>query len=428
MKLGRSGWMRTVVTICVGTAAMAAAPIARAAPANPYYVGGSMTFASYMKDRGYVYKENNVPTDPFLSLKNHGANIVRLEDKFGPYENSYTPAGVPADWPKWSRVSADAKHAKAVGLNTFLTFTFNSLGDPQPLANTVPAEWANLTVAQLEQQVYNYTYSKLNELGQAGALPKFVSIGNEVNGAFLAPAGSPTSYHVPSRDARLMNAGYDAVRAVSQLYNAPIKTVAHIAGPDNVGWWMQQYDGHLGDHVDVLALSYYPGWHSMNEWSSWKQLVDHLRTQYDKEMMVLETAASWRTTGAGAYDNHTNIYQNPLQSTYDSAAQKQWLTNLSLDVINAGGLGAITWGGDWTAANSIVVYPDQYGPGSSWENNAFWDRNGNVHAGIDWAAAVHTALPEPGSAVSVGVALAAVASRRSRAGRGIGRLLSDRPL
>jgi len=41
--------------------------------------GSTMSFAQYVRDLGLVYRENGVETDPYESMKRHGANIVRLQ-------------------------------------------------------------------------------------------------------------------------------------------------------------------------------------------------------------------------------------------------------------------------------------------------------------------------------------------------------------
>ncbi len=53
------------------------------------------------------------------------------------------------------------------------------------------------------------------------------------------------------------------------------------------------------------------------------------------------------------------------------------------DVRDAGGLGVIYWGGD-NVGSDVWISPDRWGPGTAWENKAFWDFKYNLHEGIEW--------------------------------------------
>ncbi len=56
-----------------------------------------------------------------------------------------------------------------------------------------------------------------------------------------------------------------------------------------------------------------------------------------------------------------------------------------MDVLRGGGLGVIYWGGDWVATyDQTYIYPNEWGPGSSWENKTFWDKDYNLHEGVEW--------------------------------------------
>ena len=83
-----------------------------------FYKGTTMSFANYLIDFGLVYRENGEITNPYTSVKNHGANIVRLQlDRQAFSEIN----GVKIDWQQWNRVLEDAKMAKAEGLDIMLT-------------------------------------------------------------------------------------------------------------------------------------------------------------------------------------------------------------------------------------------------------------------------------------------------------------------
>ena len=69
-----------------------------------FYKGTTMSFANYLIDFGLVYRENGEVTNPYKSVKAHGANIVRLQlDRVAFNEIN----GVTIDWQQWERVVED---------------------------------------------------------------------------------------------------------------------------------------------------------------------------------------------------------------------------------------------------------------------------------------------------------------------------------
>lgn len=384
--------IKLMVAVCV---VLGTACLETQANGDPdYYVGSSMNFVSYLEDRGITYKENGVATDPFASVAAHGGNIVRLEHAFGPYENQYTTGQPPVDWGEWGRVKADLANAASHGLHTYLTLNFRSLASQiEPGGfNTMPDVWDGLSDAQIQQNIYDFTYDALDELAQLNLLPKFVAIGGETQGAFVEPLNQPYVYK-PQRITNMMNAGFDAIRDIEALHNVSIHATAHIAsGPDFVDWWSDTANSTGLNDYDVIGMSYYEAWDTFNDFNSFAEMAQWVRGTLGKEVLIVETAQPW-TTSIG--DSRSNVYfhnPNPGQ-LLSPAVQRQYLADLAADAISGGALGVITWGTDWVASEGISAFADQFGNGSSWENNAYWDYNYNLHEGIQWMADIRAAFP-----------------------------------
>ena len=99
------------------------------------YVGGTMGFTDYLENRcGIVFKENGVPKDPYQSMADHGATIVRLRLDHPPYASSYSE-GTQVDHKSVANVKIGMQRAKDAGLKTLLTFGYTSwaLEDSQNL-------------------------------------------------------------------------------------------------------------------------------------------------------------------------------------------------------------------------------------------------------------------------------------------------------
>ena len=122
--------------------------------------GSTMSFAQYVRDLGLVYRENGVETDPYESMKRHGANIVRLQLN---YEGAWSYQGQNINWAAWNRVVADAKRAKANGLDVMLTLKpdVDNYAVSPTQHNLLPAAWKSLSEDQIGQKLYDWVYKTL---------------------------------------------------------------------------------------------------------------------------------------------------------------------------------------------------------------------------------------------------------------------------
>ena len=118
-----------------------------------FYKGTTMSFANYLIDFGLVYRENGEVTDPYKSVKAHGANIVRLQlDRVAFSEYN----GVTIDWQQWERVVEDAKCAKAEGLDIMLTLKpdYDKYTATNATHNNIPEDWKSLDENTLGGELY----------------------------------------------------------------------------------------------------------------------------------------------------------------------------------------------------------------------------------------------------------------------------------
>ena len=357
------------------------------------YVGGTMGFTDYLETRcGIVFKENGVPKDPFQSLADHGATIVRLRLDHPPYASSYSE-GTLVDHKSVANVKIGMQRAKDAGLKTLLTFGYTSwaLEDSQKLNPYVaPLAWQEIAMDldKITDSVYAYTYQVLDDYCSEGLIPEIVSIGNESVWHRLMPnvPESELPDYDPARSAALHNTGSQAVRDISAKYGVNIKVCFHMMGPNQTKWWLEEHTPYDLD-FDIIGISLYHAWNK-DEYAGFPSLgpyVDYIVNKYNVELLVMETAQMFRT---GGNDNHVDIlgtenippgYPNP--PTTDT--QKKYLTDITQEVINNGGSGVITWGSEWVGCD-CYIYADQWGKGSSWENKAYWDFDYNLHDGVNW--------------------------------------------
>ena len=366
-----------------------------------FYKGTTMSFANYLIDFGLVYREGGEVTNPYKSVKAHGANIVRLQlDRVAFNEIN----GVTIDWQQWERVVEDAKCAKAEGLDIILTLKpdYDKYSSTGAQHNNIPEDWKSMDEVTLGGSLYNWVYDTLVALHNEGIDPAIVAVGNEVNIGFLL-----NGQHDGARTARLLNYGHNAVRDYAKDCDVKVLSALHIANPSKIGY-VDTYKQNGCVNYDVIALSWYPGTnigHSMGSYRNFEALGKDMIAKYGKPIMILETAHSFTTgtvNGKWMGDWCDNSYNYPdwndvtNAQNYTPQKQREWLLALAKDVKAGGGIGVITWGTESLPdllegkaqghGLGLYTYPTAWGYGSTWENNSYWDftDGNNLHDGINW--------------------------------------------
>lgn len=365
--------------------------------------GSTMSFASYMQRVGLKYREGGVEKDPYLSMKEHGANTVRLQlnfEEFARYNNTTI------DWPTWARVVEDAKRAYANRMDILLTLKpdADDYTSSTVAHNRMPAAWKGLSEQQVGEKLYQWVYTSLENLHKEGIYPRVVAVGNEVNIGFLLEGNANDA----ARTGRLLAYGFKAVRDYGKKYNPNVKTLLHIANPAKVYTYAKSISDAGGSDFDLIGISWYPGTDigHTNPYQTIPKLVAYCLSEFNAPALILETAHSF-TLGNDADGNWmgdwcNNAYNYPdwndatNAENYTPAKQRAWLRTLAEEVKQGGGAGVITWGTESLPdllegkepghGLGLYTYPADWAYGSTWENNSYWDftANNNLHEGIDW--------------------------------------------
>lgn len=242
--------------------------------------GADISWVTQMESAGLkFYNSTGTQTECMALMKSLGMNTVRLRVWVNP-----SPS-----WNNAADVVAKAVRAKNLGLRIMIDFHYSdSWADPGK--QTKPAAWATQDFATLKTSVATHTTDVLTQLKNNGVTPEWVQVGNETNNGMLWPDGKASVSM--SNFAQLINAGYDAVKAVF----ATAKVIVHISnGYDNSLFrWM--FDGLTANSAkyDVIGMSLYP---SAANWASYNtQILTNMNdmvTRYGKEVMVVEVGMSW---------------------------------------------------------------------------------------------------------------------------------------
>jgi len=150
--------------------------------------------------------------------------------------------------------------------------------------------------------VESYTTDVVRACREAGAMPDWVQVGNEITRGMLWPMGQlavpgSTQYLPPEpydslvqwdRLTRLLKAGIRGVRAGA--LGAPVRIAIHIdrGGDTATTRWFFDHVTAAGVEYDIIAQSFYPEWRH----GTLEQLLANMRMcaeRYGKDFLVTET-------------------------------------------------------------------------------------------------------------------------------------------
>ncbi|MCD4690162.1 glycosyl hydrolase 53 family protein, partial [bacterium] len=340
-------------------------------------VGSDVSFTHRLLAAGAEYRSDGQPLDLFAALADHGQEIVRLRLWHTPAEPWH---GLPA-------TILMAQEAKAAGHDLMLDLHYSdSWADPGQ--QTKPGAWVGIPFAALGDSVYAYTNSVVLAFRDAGVLPEYIQIGNEVSPGMLWDDGrvgwQGSAWDTPAqwdKFAALLSAGIAGARDSLSVEEQPAIIIHRAEGGDNAGcqWF---YDNLLsrGVSFDIIGLSFYPWWHG-TIWDLRDNLAD-LAPRYGKELMVVETAYPWTLDWHDATNNFV-WEESQLHENYPATPDGQFEFLRDLVAIVEGvpgglGTGVVYWEPGYIAVDG--------GPGSPYENLTLFDFDGDALRGLGYAS------------------------------------------
>lgn len=258
-----------------------------------FYKGMDISSLVELEAQGIEIKDFDATViDAFDLMKKYGVNSVRLRLWNNP-ENVPESKG----YCNLEHTIALAKRSKAHKMSFLLDFHYSDYW-ADPGQQNKPKAWEKLSFEELEQAVFSFTRDTLMRLKSEGVLPDIVQIGNEIRSGLLFPEGELPDYeHMVA----LVNAGIRGARAVAD--GDTMKVMIHL---DQGGryfylmeWFNQSMQAGLLD-FDMIGLSYYPFWHGT--FHDLKETLTKLVEDYQKPIMIVETAHAWRRSQKGFID------------------------------------------------------------------------------------------------------------------------------
>jgi arabinogalactan endo-1,4-beta-galactosidase len=377
-------WLLILFTIifssCNNTDNNGNGPVARKFySASEFVMGADLSYVNQILDHGGVYKDSGDIEDPYKIFRKNGANVIRFRLFHTPTwtKEVYGASGTQM-YNDFADVKKGISKAKAEGMKVCLDFHYSDTW-ADPSKQKPPAAWDTLSrIFVLKDSVYNYTYKIMNTLGQNGLMPEYVQIGNEINPGFLLPKGNRWNGNEANM-ILLLTSGIKAVRdaAVSNVIKP--KIIIHIAQPENVDNWFNGLAGKGLVDFDIIGISYYYLWSTVNL-TDLSNYISQIKSKYNKEVTIMETAYPWTDGNADSYPNTFNISKLVTGYPATEAGQYNYLQALTQEIIDGGGKGIFYWEPDWITSNM----KDLWGTGSSWDNHTLFNFQGEVLKGMHY--------------------------------------------
>jgi len=344
---------------------------------NPdtFLMGADLSYANEILEHGGIYIDSGKVTDPYRIFSKYGTGAVR----FRLFNNPQWTAGLYGGgkmYHDFDDVKLGIQRTKDEGMRVLLDFHYSD-NWADPGKQFPPEAWEDLDPVTLGDSIYNYTFITLKKLDNEGLMPEYVQVGNEINPGFVLPHGN--RWDNITQFVSLINRAINAVRDVAAQSTVDTKVLIHIAQPENVkNWFTGLAEAGLAEY-DIIGFSYYYMWSSvlLNDVSDY---VQDFKETFGKDVMVLETAYPWTLENADSYPNIVDV--NKLVPNYPAteAGQYKYLKRLTQEIIDGGGKGIFYWEPAWISSNAKT----QWGTGSAFDCNTFFDFQGNVLQGMDY--------------------------------------------
>jgi len=324
-------------------------------------------------DRDGPHRERRHHDESALKiLREHGMNSIRMRVWANPADGYHDRA----------EVAEIARRCDTHGLGLFVDLHYSDTW-ADPGHQSKPAAWANNTVDELKQAIYESTYSVCKAATVHGRGPAMIQLGNEINSGMLWPDGH--TWGPPNWDnlAEFLKSGYAAVKACSPA----TKVVLHLAnGGDNGAfrWWFDNITQRAVP-FDVIAASYYGYWHG--SLGDLQKNLNDVSARYNKDVLVAETAYPFTLEDNDGWWNTIGL-ANQLVAGYPAtpagqAANFRDVMTIVRAVPNGHGLGVFYWDATWIAVEGNGWDPADPSSGNAWENQALFDFTGHALPAMD---------------------------------------------
>ena len=249
--------------------------------------GADVSWVTEHEALGYSYRTPGGDRKELMELLRDdcGVNAIRLRVWVNPKDG----------WNNIDDVMVKARRANALGMRLMIDFHFSDTwADPGQQA--IPEAWADMSLDEVLAAMSEHVGTLMGSLKRYNIEPEWVQIGNETRTGMMWPLGS-TAAASGDNFTRMVNAGYDAVKAVFP----DALVIVHLDCGDQFGLYDFLFGKIMreGARFDMIGMSLYP------DPSSWKKTVqtcvtniDKCQRTFGKPVMVCEIGLDYREAAA----------------------------------------------------------------------------------------------------------------------------------
>lgn len=321
---------------------------------SDFIMGADVSSLLSLEESGAVFYDfdGNV-SDALKTMGEAGINYIRVRVWNDPYDsdgNGYGGGNCDIN----TAVELGKRAAK-YGMGLLLDLHYSDFW-ADPSKQQVPKAWADYSIDEKAQAVYDYTVSCIEKLTSNGVKVGMIQIGNETTNGFCGETAVP-------KIMKLMASASKAIRDT----DSSIKIAVHYTNPEKGNY--KQYAANLkanGVDYDIFASSYYPYWHGTLD--NLAEQLSYVKENYGKSVMVVETSYAY-TLDDGDEHGNTIGEQLTYEKSYPFTVQGQAsaVADVIKTVSDIGGIGVFYWEAAW-----IPV------PGDTWEErSAKWEQFGS---------------------------------------------------
>ena len=230
-----------------------------------------------------TYKDiDGTQSDVLSLLKKYGMNSMRVRLFVNPTMQKAVIQDI-------DYVKKLGKRIKDAGLSFVLDFHYSDTW-ADPAAQSVPAEWGNLSVDEYTEKLYSYTKEVLEDFVNEGVVPDMIQTGNEISYGLMYSSSSGLFVDYLSdknwdKFAAMLKSAGKACREVCPSAKI-ILHIERVPQPLNCvkfANYMKQYDVDY----DIFGLSYYPMYHGNLAYL--ETALNKIEEATDKTIMIMET-------------------------------------------------------------------------------------------------------------------------------------------
>lgn len=356
---------------------------------------------SYKNEEGTTLDEQGF----FDLLAASGVNYVRIRVWNNPYDTEGNGYGGGNN--DVNQAVLMGKWATKAGMKVLIDFHYSDFW-ADPAKQKAPKAWSEFTLEEKVTAVNEFTSESLQKLLDAGVDVGMVQVGNETNHGICGEKSWEAM-------CQLFQAGSSAIRQVAKQDSRDIAVAFHFTNPEKAGTYVNYAKTLEENNVDydIFSSSYYPFWHGTLE--NLTTVLSTIANEYGKKVMVAETSYAYTYEDGDGHDNSIKQTTTGITLDYPVSVQGQAteVQNVMQAVANVGdaAVGVFYWEPAWipvqvyqdSAANAEEVLAqnkkiwEQYGSGwassyageydaedagvwyggSSWDNQAMFDFEGN---------------------------------------------------